>query len=67
VETLTDTLSKRTDTLIERVDTLVAGKAPILSVTPRSVAIDELTARTEALEQAVREIALEVQRLSAEG
>lgn len=55
-----------TDTLIERVEKLIQGdKEPILSTTPLSAAVGELAARTEALEKAVREIALEVQRLSA--
>jgi hypothetical protein len=54
-----------TDTLVERVDRLVhAGKEPLLSTTSTSVAIRELLFRTDALEQAVREIALEVQKLS---
>jgi hypothetical protein len=54
------------ETLIERVDQLVeASKRPILSTTPTTDAIGELAARTEALEKAVREIALEVQRLAA--
>jgi hypothetical protein len=53
------------DTLIERVDKLVQmRKAPLLSTTSTSVAIRELAARTEALENALREIALEVQKLS---
>ena len=52
------------ETLIERVDDLVrANHQALLSTTPTSVAIRELTARTEALEQAVRAIALEVQKL----
>ncbi len=55
-----------TDTPVERVDRLLrAGKEPLLSTTPTSVAIRELLFRTEALEQAVREIALEVQKLAA--
>jgi uncharacterized protein YaiL (DUF2058 family) len=55
-----------TDTLLERVDKLVqAGRQPILSTTPLSTAVGELAARTEALEKAMREIALEVQKLSA--
>jgi len=54
------------DTLIERVDKLVhATKQPLLSTTPTTNAIGELTARTEALEKAVQEIAREVQKLSA--
>ena len=56
------------DTLIERVDELVqAGKRPLLSTTPTTVAVRELAARTEALENAMREIAVEVQKLSAQG
>lgn len=62
-------------TLIERVDRLVQAHeaprewgSPHLSVTPTSLAVEELAAQVEALQQAVREIALEVQRLSpAEG
>jgi predicted sugar kinase len=54
--------------LIERVEKLVqANKEPILSTTAVSVAVGELAARTEALEKAVREIALEVQKLSTQG
>ena len=54
-----------TDTLIERVDNLIeAGKETLLTTTATSVAIRELAARNEALENAVREIALEVHRLS---
>ena len=76
MESLTDTLAGRvnkTDTLIERVEKLVqTGKAPpewgspLLSTTPTSVAVRELAAQVEALENAVREIALEVQKLSAQ-
>jgi predicted sugar kinase len=56
-------LERLTDTLVERVDKLVqAGKEPLLSTTPTSVAIRELFGRIEALENAMREIALEVQR-----
>jgi len=53
-----------TDTLIDRVDRfLQAGKvplewgSPLLSTTPKSMAIQALAVRVEALEQAVREIA----------
>lgn len=60
-----------TGTLIERVEKLVQATKgppewgdPRLSVTPASVAIPQIAAQVEALEQAVREIALEVQRLS---
>jgi hypothetical protein len=62
------TLEALTDTLTERVDNLVqANKRPIQSTTPTTDAIGELAARTEALEKALREIALEVQKLSAQG
>ena len=61
-----------TDTLMEQVAELVPARnappewgSPRLSTTPTPVAIRELAVRTEALENAVREIALEVQRLSA--
>ena len=47
------------DNLIE------AGKETLLTTTATSVAIRELAARNEALENAVREIALEVQKLAA--
>ena len=69
METLRDSL---TDTLSERVDKLVqAGKvplgwgSPLLSVTPACIAIRQLAVQFEALENAVREVALEVQKLSA--
>ena len=60
-----------TDTLVERVDELVQPPNerplvwgnPILSVTPTSMAVRELAVRTEALENAVRQIAFEVQEL----
>jgi len=63
-----------TDTLIERVDRLIPASeappewgSPRLSVTPTSVAVQELAAEIEALKSAVREIALEVQKLSLGG
>ena len=59
------TVATMADTLVERVDKLVrAGKEPLLSTTPVSVAVRELLVRTEALEKAVREIAVEVQKLA---
>jgi predicted sugar kinase len=61
METLTDTLLVRVDRLIEaRTD-----HWPLLSTTTTSEAIGELAARVDGLENAVREIALEVQRLAA--
>ena len=57
-------LEPLTTTLMERVGNLVAaGKEPLLTTTPTSVAIRELAARIEALENAVREIALAVHKL----
>jgi len=77
LEKMTDTLIgrvKETESLIERVDALVeASKVPLewgsprLSTTPTSLAVRELAAQVDALERAVREIASEVQKLSAEG
>ena len=77
MENLTDTLIERvkaTDSLVERVDMLIeAARVPLewgsprLSTTPTSLALRELVAQVEALESAVREIAFEVQKLSAEG
>jgi hypothetical protein len=61
---LPDTL---TNSLLERVDKLVqANKRPLLSTTPTTDAIGELAARIDALEKAVRAIAVEVQKLSAQ-
>ena len=58
---------------MERVNNLVHARgAPpewgntLLLTTPTSLAVRELAVRTEALEQAVREITLEVQKLSAQ-
>jgi hypothetical protein len=63
---LDDRLETLTSTLMERVGGMVeAGKEPLLATTPTSVAIRELAARTEALENAVREIALEVHKRAA--
>jgi hypothetical protein len=76
VEIFADTLIEQplTDTLIERVDRLIqASRAPLewgsphLSVTPTPLAVRGLAAETAALEKALREIALEVQKLSAQG
>ena len=54
-----------TDTLTERVDKLVqADRETLLSGTAPSLAIRELLARNDALENAIYEIALEVEKLS---
>jgi len=64
LETLTDTLMKRVNKLLRASRPARRWGNPLLSTTPSSIAIQELALRTEALENAVREIALEVQKLS---
>jgi hypothetical protein len=60
METLEGTLYQRIDELIE------AHKGEkLLSVTASRAAIDELAARTEGLEKAIREVALEITKLAA--
>ena len=64
-----ETLEDDYGTLSERVDGLIraAHRAePLLMTTTRAETIQELIARTEGLERAVREIAREVEGLSAE-
>ncbi len=61
METLAGTLLERVDELIESQKSL----QPHLSTTATSHVIAELVARTDGLEQALREIAAEVQKLSA--
>lgn len=59
------------DTLIERVDELVHQPSdepplwgsPLVSTTPISISVRDLGARIAALEEAVRQIAVEVQKL----
>jgi hypothetical protein len=71
--TLTGALMERLDdaigagaTLTERVDKLIeAGSEPLLATASTSAAVRELAARIEALGNALREIALEVQELAA--
>jgi hypothetical protein len=58
------------DALYERVDNLIRshkglGAQPLLATTDTHAAIHELIARSEGLEKAVREIALEVEKLAA--
>ena len=65
METLTDTLMERVDNLVHARNAPPEWGNPLLSTTPTSLAVRELAVRTEALEKAVREIALEVQKLSA--
>ncbi len=64
-ESLTDSLTDRVERLLHPSKPLEWGH-PLVSTTPTAVAIDDLTRRTGALENALREIALEVQKLSDE-
>jgi hypothetical protein len=54
-------------TLSQRIDDLLRSyeDSPLLSTTGTQAAISELAARTRGLEGAMREIALELQRLNA--
>ena len=67
MEILHHTLSDPPDvTLCERVDELIGpyeGR-PLLTTTGTRATIAELAARTQGLEQAIREIAVEVQSLA---
>jgi hypothetical protein len=54
------------ETICERVDeSISADKGPLLASTGTRAAVEELIARSEGLEKAIREIALEVQELAA--
>jgi hypothetical protein len=61
METLAETLSQRVDELIR-----THKSEKLLSTTGSQAALAELAARTEGLEQAIREIALEIQKLSTQ-
>jgi hypothetical protein len=60
-----DTLTERVNELVQAVDRPLEWGNARSSVTPQALAIQDLASRTEALEHAVREIAREVQRLTA--
>ena len=66
METLTDALIERVNKLVHARETPPEWGNPLLSTTPTSLAVRELAVRTEALENALREVALEVQKLSAQ-
>jgi hypothetical protein len=54
------------ETISERVDELVgACKGPLLMSTGTRAAVEELIARSDGLEKAIRELAFEVQELVA--
>jgi hypothetical protein len=65
VNNLTDTLMERVEKLLPPGELPLEWGNPRLSTTPISMAIESLARRTEALEAAVREIALEVQTSKA--
>ena len=62
METLTGTLMNRVSRLLPATDGQPEWGSASLSTTPTSLAIHDLAARVEALENAVREIAREVQQ-----
>jgi hypothetical protein len=63
VESLTDTLMQRVADLVPPSRSREWGN-PLVSTTPNAIAIPELALRVEALEKALRETALEVQKLA---
>ena len=66
VESLTGSLNDRVERLLHPSKRPLEWGHPLVSTTPTSVAIQELTLRIEAVEKALREIALEVEKLSDE-
>jgi ubiquinone biosynthesis protein UbiJ len=64
MEALERTLTERVEALIQVQRRTANWGSPHLSTTPRSLALENLAAEVAALEDAVREIALEVQKLS---
>ncbi len=64
IEPVAETLMQRLDKLVQPVDRPLEWGNPLSSVTPQSLAIQDLAARTGALETAVREIAYELQKLT---
>jgi hypothetical protein len=63
METLTGTLMNRVSRLLPATDAEPVWGSASLSTTPTSLAIQDLAARVEALEEALREIATEIQQL----
>ena len=64
MQSLTDTLMERVEKLVPPTKPPLEWGHPLVSTTPTSVAIRELALRIETLENALREIALEVSKLS---
>ena len=65
-EEMTDTLMERVERLVRPSEREIEWGHPRLSTTPTPVAIHDLALRIEALEDAVRELALEVQKFHDE-
>ncbi len=63
-EQVADTLMERVNKLVQAVDRPLEWGHPLSSVTPKPLAIQDLASRIQALEDAVREIAYEVQELT---
>ncbi len=66
MENLTETLKGRVAEVVPVRDAPPQWGSALMSTTPTPVAIRDLALRTQALEEAVREIALEVQKLAAQ-
>ena len=64
METLTDTLMNRVSRLLPAKDAQPEWGSASLSTTPTPLAIQDLAARVEALENALREVARDVQQLA---
>lgn len=65
MENVTDPLMQRVDRLAHLSKALEWGD-PLLASTPASMAIHELGVRTQALTAAVRDLALELEKLAGE-
>ena len=59
-----ETLVERVDDLLRAVDRPVGWGHALCSTTPNALALEDLALRTQVLETAVREIALEVQNIT---
>ncbi len=66
MESLTEALVARVEELVPARDAPAEWGSALQSTTPRSVAIVDLAVRTDALEQAVREMALALQQIGRE-
>ena len=63
-QSLEDTLLERVNKLVQALDRPTEWGNPLVSTTPQTHAIRDLALRTEALENAVREIAREIEKLT---